>query len=141
MQPTSSEKREQIIAAKQRGEKTETIILWTKVSKSTIDKVWKRFRDTGSGMATPYTGRKTSITPEIEARIREEVNANSDITLAELVEKLSLPIGISRLSQLLISWGYSFKKRRFIRLHNNVKTFKGSAKNGAKRNPHSTRSA
>jgi transposase len=121
MRPISPEKREQIIEAKLRNEKTETIILWTKVSKSTIDKVWKRYRDTGSGLATPYKGRRTSITPEMEALIRAEVDTNNDITLAELVEKLSLPIGISRLSQVLKSWGYSFKKRHSTRLGSSEK--------------------
>ena len=134
MQAASAEKREQIIEAKLRGEKTETIILWVKVSKSTIDKVWRRYRDTGNGLATPYTGRKTRITQELEKKIRSEVDANSDITLAELIEKLDLPIGISRLSQVLISWGYSFKKRRSTRLHKSVKMCKSNVKNGKKAN-------
>ena len=51
MKATSLEKRVQIVEAKMRKEKTETIILWTKVSKSTIDKVWKRFLETGSAAA------------------------------------------------------------------------------------------
>ncbi|MEF9880115.1 MAG: hypothetical protein RR975_11925 [Clostridia bacterium] len=114
MRATSPEKRAQIIEAKLRGEKTDTIILWVNVSKSTIDKVWKRYRATGSGLARAYTGRRSKITPEIEEKIRLEINENNDITLAELIEKLSLPIGVSRLSQVLIAWGYSFKKRHAI---------------------------
>lgn len=134
MQPTSPEKREQIIEAKLRGEKTETIILWVKVSKSTIDKVWRRYRETGSGVATPYTGRRSKITPELETQIRSEVDANNDITLAELIDKLSLPIGVSRLSQVLISWGYSFKKRRSIRQHNREKMCKKGVMSGENSN-------
>ncbi|MEG1677994.1 MAG: hypothetical protein RR379_10015 [Clostridia bacterium] len=106
-----TEKRTQIIEAKLRGEKTDTIILWVNVSKSTIDKVWKRYRATGSGLARAYTGRRSKINPEIEEKIRLEIDENNDITLAELIEKLSLPIGVSRLSQVLIAWGYSFKKK------------------------------
>lgn len=132
MQPTSSEKREQIIEAKIRNEKTETIILWVKVSKSTIDKVWKRFRETGCGLAIPYTGRKCRLTPELERKIRDEIEANNDITLAELIEKLSLPIGVSRLSQVLISWGYSFKKRRSTRQLKSERMSKNNEKRGKK---------
>jgi hypothetical protein len=31
--------------------------------------------------------------------------------LAELIEELKLPIGVSRLSQILTSWRYSLKKK------------------------------
>ena len=130
MQATSPEKREQIIDAKLRGEKTEAIILWVKVSKSTIDKVWRRYRETGSGLATPYPGRRSKITPDLEAKIRIEIDENNDITLSELIDKLSLPIGVSRLSQVLISWGYSFKKRRSTRLRSSGKTLKRNGKTG-----------
>jgi len=132
MRATAKETREQIIEAKLRGENTETIILWTQVSKSTIDKVWSRYQKTGSGASFPYTGRKSRITPEIETRIRVEIAANSDITLEEMVEKLGLPIQKSQLSKLLISWGLSFKKRRFTQKNNCARTYKKNAKNGGK---------
>ena len=132
MQPTSTEKREQIIEAKLRGEKTESIILWLKVSKSTIDKVWRRYRETGDGRAIAYTGRKSRITPELEEKIRAEINKNNDVTLAELIEKLALPVGVSRLSQVLISWGYSFKKRRSTHQRNSERMSKNNVKSGGK---------
>ena len=121
MKPTSSEKREQIISAKQRGEKTENIILWVKVSKSTIDKVWRRYRETGSGAAKPYKGSTSRITAEIEHQIRSEIDKNNDITLEELIECLELPIKKSQLSRLLISWGISYKKRHCTQKINNGK--------------------
>jgi transposase len=115
-----------------RGEKTETIVLWVKVSKSTIDKVWRRYRETGSGFATPYTGMRSKITPKLEGKIRAEIDVNHDITLVELVEKSTLPIGISRLSQMLISWGYSFKTSHSIRRRKNEKTYKKNGRRGEK---------
>ena len=113
MKPTSQEKREQIISAKQRGEKTENIILWVKVSKSTIDKVWRRYRETGNAAAKPYKGSTSKITAEIDK--------NNDITLEELIEELKLPIKKSQLSRLLISWNISYKKRHYTQKTNNEK--------------------
>jgi len=130
MRATSQKIREQIIEAKLRGEKTETIIIWTKVSKSTIDKVWSRYQKTGNGASIPYSGRKSRITSDIETKIRAEIAANSDITLEEMIEKLDLPIQKSQLSKLLISWGLSFKKRRFTQKSNCARMCKKSARNG-----------
>ena len=121
MKPTSQEKREQIISAKQRCEKTENIILWVKVSKITIDKVWRRYRETGSGEAKPYKGSTSRITAEIEHQIRSEIDKNNDITLEELIEELELPIKKSQLSRLLNSWGISYKKRHYTQKTNNEK--------------------
>ena len=128
MKATSLEKRVQIVEAKMRKEKTETIILWTKVSKSTIDKVWKRFLETGSAAAYPHTGRESKITPEIESKIRAKIAEKNDISLEEMIDELKLPIKKSQLSKLTIAWGLSFKKRRSTPKINNARMFKKSAK-------------
>ena len=44
MRATPPEIRKQIIEAKLRNENTKTIKKWTKVSKSTIDKIWSRYQ-------------------------------------------------------------------------------------------------
>ena len=128
MRATSEEKRQQIIEAKLRGEKVKTIILWTNVSKSTIDKVWKRYKETGNSFPIPYTGRISKITPEIEQGIRAKIAVQSDITLEELIEELDLPIKKSQLSKLTIAWGLPFKKRLFMRTDSSGKTYRKSAK-------------
>jgi len=110
MRATSNEMRELIVDAKQRGEKTKTIITWFKVSKSTVDKIWSRYRNTGSSHSKAQPGRKPIITSSTEEKIREKIKEENDITLEELIEELNLPIKKSRLSELLIEWGISFKK-------------------------------
>jgi len=132
MKATSQEKREDIIAAKLRGEKDATIIIWLGVSQSTITKVWARYRNAGDCSAKPHTGRPSRITPEIEMKIRAKIKEQNDITLEELIEDLNLPIQKSRLSELLNLWGLSFKKRTFIRKNSNAKMCKKSEKNGKK---------
>jgi transposase len=115
MRPISSEKRELLISAKERGEKEIDIAIWLNISKASVGTIWRRFRKTGTFLATAYTGRPSVITQEKVEMIRMAVNSEPDITLSELIQKLSLPIQKSQLSRLLISEGYSFKKRQLIR--------------------------
>lgn len=135
MKATPIKIREQIIEAKLRKESTKTIILWTKVSKSTIDKIWSRYKKTGSSLATPHTGRESKITPELEKKIREKIAEQNDITLEDLIDELKLPIKKSQLSNLLIKWGFSLKKRRSMQNNSNVLTCKKNEKNSKNTNP------
>ena len=112
MRPTDNKTRENIIKAKQRKEKRETIALWLDVSVSTVDKVWRLFQEKGSFLPTPYTGRKSSIDIETDEKIRATIKENPDITLEELIEELSLPLTPSGLCRKLDRMGLSFKKRR-----------------------------
>jgi transposase len=103
-------KRIDMIEAKQRGEKEGLIAAWLKISKRSVGTIWKLFRDTGSFQPAKYTGRKSRLDCETIEKIRSAVNENPDITLNELIEKLSLPIKKSQLSKLLIKFGFSYKK-------------------------------
>ena len=110
MRPIDNKTRENIISAKQRNEKRETISLWLGISISTVDKVWRRFKVTGSFLPTPYTGKKSIIDTETDARIRNTIKETPDITLEELIYKLSLPLTISGLFRKLGRMGLSYKK-------------------------------
>jgi len=109
MKPISNEKRELLIAAKQRGEKEEDIAKWLDISKGSVGTIWRLFRKTGSFLPTAYTGRPSIITQEKTDEIQATVKKNPDITLSELIERLTLPIQKSQLSRLLISLGYTYK--------------------------------
>jgi transposase len=91
------------------------------------------YRETGSYLATPYTGRKPVLTAEKWDEVIALVKSEPDRTLEEIIEELSLPIRKSRLSLLLIEAGYSFKKRRFTRQLKTVRTSKKNDKNLLKR--------
>jgi len=136
MRATPQEIREQIIAAKLRGEKVETIKIWYSVSKRTIDRIWSRYQKTGNCLAKTHKGRKSKITPELEGNIRTAIAANNDITLEELIEKLNLPIKKSQLSRLLISWGLTFKKRHFTPKSSSEKTYRKNGVNGVRNKKH-----
>src|SRR5215470_9287216 len=64
VKPISNDKRESIIAAKQRNEPVEQIKKWLGLSNSTISRVWNKYLKTGSYEPIPYTGRKSDISPE-----------------------------------------------------------------------------
>jgi transposase len=134
MRATDNKTRENIIKAKQRNEKRETIAFWLNVSVSTVDKVWKRFKETGLFLPTPYTGRKDSIDAETDEKIRDAIKAKSDITLEELIEKLSLSLTPSGLSRKLDRMDLSYKKRRFSHQNKTAPMSSKSAKIGVKTN-------
>lgn len=133
MKPISKEKRELLIAAKQRGEKEEDIAKWLNISKGSVGTIWRLFRKTGSFLPTAYTGRPSVITQERIDEIRIAVGNDPDITLSELIEKLNLPIQKSQLSRLLISLGYSFKKRQHIQRRKTAPMFKKNERNSMRR--------
>lgn len=132
MKATSESTRNNIIEAKQRGEKRETIARWLSISISTVDVVWKRYKETGSYLAIPYMGRKSKISKEQELEIMEAIRETPDITLDELIEKLSIPLTISGLWRMLKRMGYSYKKKHYILKHKIVPMCKKAVKNGKK---------
>jgi transposase len=112
-----------IIAAKKRGESTESIIKWvTKVSKSSIDKIWSLFNKTGSFEPKPYIGNNRKITLEHDQQIRAKIKENNDITLLEMIDELCLNVSESGLSRHLEKMGLSYKKRHCTQMDKNVKT-------------------
>lgn len=132
MKPISNDKRADIIAAKQRKEPVKSIKKWFNVSESTISRIWNKFLKTGSFLPTPYTGRRSDITPEQDEQIRLKIKENFDITLENLIDELQLEITISGLSRRLDKMGLSYKKRRCTPTLKNAKTLSKSVKNGEK---------
>jgi transposase len=111
MTALTEEKRALIISAKERGETEKEIAKWLEISRSSVCKIWKLCKDTGSYARLPYHGKKTKISEENRKDAEELLSRYPDKTLEEIIEELSLPIRKSRLSVLLIKAGYSFKKR------------------------------
>jgi len=131
--PISNEKRALIIAAKKRGEKEEDVAKWLNISKSSVGKIWKLYKDTGVYLPTPYPGRKPILSDDKWEEIKTLVSEFPDKTLDEIIEELELPIRKSRLSVLLIEAGYSFKKRLLIPPNKTAKMYKKSEKSSPKR--------
>ena len=121
MIPISNEKRKLLIEAKMRGETEKDIAKWLLISERSVTAIWRLYRDSGSYLPAPYTGRKPIMNAEKWAEVITLVTNNPDKTLDEIINELSLPIHKSRLSVLLIEAGYSFKKRQLIPPNKTVK--------------------
>jgi len=102
MKAYSPDLREKIIEALESGENTHPEIAENFiVSLSFVDKLWKRWRKTGSYEALPHTGGRKRTLRDIEQLIRQEVSKQSDATLSELCERVEQASGTkSRPSQM-----------------------------------------
>jgi transposase len=110
MRAVSTEKRLLLVSAKERRESTEDIAKWLDISKHTIKLIWKVYKKTGSIEPKTNQGRKSCMSEEHEACIREKIKAEPDATLQEIIDDLKLPIKKSQLHRWLSKNGYSYKK-------------------------------
>ena len=65
-------------------------------------------------------------------KITSEISAHPDIALEEIVNEFELGISISALSRKLTKENLTFKKRRFSRKTDSVKTLPGCGQNGSR---------
>ena len=129
MKPITKENRELIVAAKERGEKPETIAIWFKIALSSVYNILALQRETNDVTPKPYPGRPSRLSIEDLEKIRLAIKEKNDITLEELIDELALPIKKSRLSAIVIKMDLPFKKRRSTRTVSCVKTYRKNAKN------------
>jgi transposase len=89
MKSISNDLRLRIIEVLQENEETQPEIAERfSVSLSFVEKLWHRFRETGSYEAKPHGGGRKRVLAECEEFIRQEVEKQPDVTLAELSEKV-----------------------------------------------------
>jgi transposase len=94
MKPISNDLRRRIIEAIQENEETqEEIAFRFAVSVSFIEKLWHRFRVTGSYLPEPHRGGRERALKDEEEFLRQEIREQSDITLSELCEKVTRRTG------------------------------------------------
>ena len=117
MKPISNDLRWRIIEAIQENEESQPEIAERfAVALSTVEKLWHRFRMTGSYEPLPHSGGRRRLLETAEEFIRSEVSAQPDITLAELSSKVASeknqpPVSVSTVSEELRRLGLPRKKR------------------------------
>jgi transposase len=90
MKPYSNDLRRRIIQAIQANQETqEEIAELFSVGLSFVEKLWRRFRETGSYEALPHSGGRERLLKDDEKLIRRKVAGQADITLLELAEYVS----------------------------------------------------
>jgi putative transposase len=88
MKPYSQDLRERAIAALEAGKTQAEVAAQFQIHKSTLEKWWYRWRDTGSCAALPVASGPQRTLQAAEKLIREEVKKQPDLTLEELCERV-----------------------------------------------------
>jgi transposase len=94
MKPYSQDLRERAIAALEAGKTQAEVAAQFQIHKSTLEKWWYRWRDTGSCAALPANPGPRRKLQEAESIIRAEIKKQPDVSLAELCERVAEAKGI-----------------------------------------------
>lgn len=89
MKPYSQDLREKIVRALEADDTQEEVADRFAVSLSFVEKLWRRWRASGSCAALPHAGGRQRSLREHEAAIRKEVSEQPDVTLSELCDRLA----------------------------------------------------
>jgi transposase len=131
--PISDEKRADIVRHMEAGKSKGDIAEWLFVCIRTVTRVWNKFCATGSFAPDPQnSGMKPRVSEETMLRVEARVREVPDITLLELIEEFELPISQVALSKRLRKLGYTYKKKRSIRV---VAAAKTSSRRGMRGRP------
>ena len=94
MKPYSQDLRERAIAGLEAGKTQAEVAAQFQIHKSTLEKWWYRWRDTGSCAALPAVSGPLRTLQAAEKFIREEVQKQPDLTLEELCERVQEAKGL-----------------------------------------------
>ncbi len=90
MRPYSQDLRQRIVEALEADEETQPEIADRfGVSLSFVEKLWHRWRKTGSCVALPHAGGRKRALADDQARIRAEVARQPDVSLTELCQRVA----------------------------------------------------
>ena len=107
-----NEARNLLVEAYAKTHDAKTVALAYGVSVPTVYRLAEQKAKTGSvDLRVNKRGRKQVLTPEDLERIAKAIDDQPDITLAEIVEKLELPVGIETVRRRILAMGYRRKKK------------------------------
>jgi transposase len=115
MRPFSSDLRERIVAAVERGEHSlRALARLFAVDLSTIVRLLQRYRHTGSVQPKPHAGGAAPLLDaKAEARLLDLVREDSDATLAELRDRLGIPCSLMTIARALHRHRITRKKKTY----------------------------
>ena len=113
MEAYSMDLRKRVLAACDAGSGTKEVARLFEVSPAWVRRLKQRRRELGTIEPLPRkNGPDPKLTPQHRTRLRELVDQQPDITLAELKHKLKLSASVPTICRTLRSLGLSFKKSR-----------------------------
>ncbi len=95
MRPYSQDLRERALAALEAGRTQAAVAEQFGIHKSTLEKWWYRWRDTGRCAAKPHASGPPRTLHACDPFIRAEVKKQPDVTLAELCERVAAAKDVS----------------------------------------------
>lgn len=114
MRTYSTDLRERIVAARERGHSAREIARLFILSKRSVERYCKLHATTGSVQPKPRGGYRRSRLEKHEETLRRWIHEQSDLTLAELqkriARKLKVRLGLTALWHRLEHLGLSYKK-------------------------------
>ena len=113
MQAYSSDLRERVLRAIERGDRPTEIARRYEVSRMWVYQVGKRLQATGERTSHHIGGWRRSRVADMQATLMEWLRLEPDLTLAQLCERLAeqgIQIKAAALWHQLDKWGLSFKK-------------------------------
>lgn len=113
MQAYSQDLRERVLRAIERGDRPTHIAARFEVSREWVYQVKDRFKKEGLRHSFQIGGHRKSRLAPMENQIRSWIKEEADITLSELVDRISkqgIEIKAPALWHQLDKWGLSFKK-------------------------------
>jgi len=114
MRTYSSDLRERIVAARERGHSAQEIARLFKVSKRSVERYCKQYASSGSLEPKQRGGYRRSRLQKHDETLRGWIKAQPDLTLAALQERiardLKVRLGITALWHRLERLGLSYKK-------------------------------
>jgi transposase len=130
MKPYSDDLRLRIIETIQENELTQPEIAGQfSVSLPFVEKLWHRFRTTGSYQAKPHAGGVKRFLKDAEELLREIVRTQPDVTLAELCQQVAKqtgkpPVTTATMCVELQKLKLPLKKSRFMLVKEKPNEFK-----------------
>ena len=107
-----NEARNLLVEAYEKTHDAKGIALAYEVSVPTVYRLAEQKAKTGSvDLRVSKRGRKRVLGQEALEKIAKTIDARPDITLAEIVEKLELPVGIETVRRAIQAMGYRRKKK------------------------------
>jgi transposase len=134
LKPYSQDLRDRVIAALKAGDATqEEIAKRFSVSRNWIKKIWARFRATNSAAALPHGGGPIPrLTPLHKEELTRLVAEQPDVTLAELKERLDVPVSQGWLCRMLQKLGLPRKKKAFMPPSRSARMSRKNAHSGSR---------
>ncbi len=107
-----NEERKMLIEAHEKGYKSKELADIFGIDKSSVNRMVRQYKKTGSYELRTYNcGRKSVLTDSDLKNISELIDANPDITINEIIEKLNLKIKNEAVRKAVIKMGYVYKKK------------------------------